>query len=94
MSNGKEVRGPWNEGNGPWPQDEHWEYVDDPVAQVRETQGQTTKEATGNAREEQQLEKLERTLADVRSTPFKQVPGQELSWSENGGSSTRSAHQA
>jgi len=96
MSDGKEVRGPWNEGSGPWPQEEHWEYVDDPVAQVRETQGQTTKEATGNAREEQQLEQLERTLADVRSTPFRHLPGQELSWSENGGpsSSTRGSKRS
>jgi Mn-containing catalase len=32
MSNGAEsVRGPWNEGQGPWPEGVEWEYVEDPA---------------------------------------------------------------
>lgn len=32
MSNGGEsVRGPWNEGQGPWPEGMEWEYVEDPT---------------------------------------------------------------
>jgi Mn-containing catalase len=31
MSNGSEsVRGPWNEGQGPWPEGMEWEYIEDP----------------------------------------------------------------
>ncbi len=34
MSDGKEsVRGPWNQGQGPWPQGMEWEYVENPVEQ-------------------------------------------------------------
>lgn len=30
MSDGQNIRGPWNQGQGPWPQGEQWEYVDKP----------------------------------------------------------------
>ncbi|KWX57018.1 manganese catalase family protein [Mycobacterium sp. NAZ190054] len=34
MSNGQgSVRGPWNEGQGPWPQGMEWEYVEKPAEQ-------------------------------------------------------------
>ncbi|AYF74566.1 manganese catalase family protein [Nocardia yunnanensis] len=34
MSDGADaVRGPWNEGQGPWPEGMQWRYVDDPVGQ-------------------------------------------------------------
>lgn len=32
MSNGDSTRGPWNEGQGPWPQGMSWDYVEDPVS--------------------------------------------------------------
>lgn len=32
MSNGDSSRGPWNEGQGPWPQGMSWDYVEDPVS--------------------------------------------------------------
>jgi Mn-containing catalase len=31
MSDGASARGPWNEGQAPWPKDETWEYVENPV---------------------------------------------------------------
>lgn len=31
MSNGGDIRGPWNQGQGPWPQGVAWEHVSDPV---------------------------------------------------------------
>lgn len=30
---GGDVRGPWNQGQGPWPQGMEWEYVDNPAEQ-------------------------------------------------------------
>lgn len=34
MSNGQaDIRGPWNEGQGPWPQGTQWEYIQDPKAE-------------------------------------------------------------
>lgn len=32
MSNGDSSRGPWNEGQGPWPQGMSWDYVADPAS--------------------------------------------------------------
>lgn len=32
MSDGDSSRGPWNEGQGPWPQGMSWDYVEDPVS--------------------------------------------------------------
>lgn len=48
MSDGAgSVRGPWNEGQGPWPDGMEWRYVDDPVGQwlsggERRNRGQET----------------------------------------------------
>ncbi len=39
MSDGANVRGPWNEGQGPWNDGEKWVYVADPVSQTREARG-------------------------------------------------------
>ena len=33
MSNGDSARGPWNEGQGPWPQGMEWQYVEKPIEQ-------------------------------------------------------------
>ncbi|MEU7629116.1 manganese catalase family protein [Nocardia sp. NPDC049220] len=34
MSNGAaSVRGPWNEGQGPWPAGTEWRYIDDPITE-------------------------------------------------------------
>ena len=31
--NGESVRGPWNQGQGPWPEGVEWEYVEKPEEQ-------------------------------------------------------------
>src|SRR5215213_4311370 len=43
MSDGENMRGPWNQGQGPWPKGEAWEYIENPVQQVAATQGQSAK---------------------------------------------------
>ncbi|AQT82021.1 manganese catalase [Mycolicibacterium litorale] len=46
MSNGSgDVRGPWNQGQGPWPEGMEWQYVENPTEQwlgtaARENQGE------------------------------------------------------
>lgn len=67
MSHEEDARGPWNEGSGPWPDGEQWEYIEDPVAQVKETNGQLTKSAVGHERSEKLNKKLEKQLAKQRS---------------------------
>jgi Mn-containing catalase len=86
MSKGEDARGPWNQGQGPWPEGEEWEYIADPGAQVRETEGQKTKEPAGHnrdareeARLEQQIGKMRREEVEAAST-FP-APGNVTQWS-------------
>jgi Mn-containing catalase len=49
MSDGVEVRGPWNKGESP-EFGEKWQYVNNPIETVRETSGLTTVEPKGTSR--------------------------------------------
>lgn len=83
MSNGESARGPWNEGNGPWPQGESWVYVDDPIEHVFQTGGLEQQQIEGHKRTPQETEKLDHSLSKQRS---QQVDGAEpkgaMQWSE------------
>jgi len=84
MSPDEDARGPWNKGKGPWPKGEHWEYVEDPVEFVRETQGQTEKAIAGHERDPAMVQELERQLAIQRSQEVKEgseAGESEMHWS-------------
>src|SRR3954469_2649689 len=69
MSNGATVRGPWNEGEMPG-MGKEWEYIADPVAHVRETEGVTqTDEAL--EKELKQTQKLDKKMSEVRTAEVK-----------------------
>ncbi|MBY0524610.1 MAG: manganese catalase family protein [Gemmataceae bacterium] len=83
MSNGNNVRGPWNHGQGPWTTGENWEYIEDPIRQVAETQGQMTKTAEGTSRTAAEAKALEKELSQQRSQEVMEaVPSGENQWSE------------
>jgi len=83
MSDSEKVRGPWNQGQGPWDKGEKWEYVDDPRAQVAETEGQMSKELTGNLPTEAEVQAMNSKLSTQRSQEVKQaVPNGENQWSD------------
>src|SRR3954470_8260070 len=63
MSSSANARGPWNEGRGPWLEGESWEYIEDPVRQVIETQGQLAKEIRGTKRTPDATAKAEKELS-------------------------------
>jgi Mn-containing catalase len=82
MSPDDDARGPWNKGRGPWEAGEQWEYVEDAVAQVRETKGQTEKTIEGHNRDLKAVKQLEKTLANERSAEVASVtPKGERAWS-------------
>jgi Mn-containing catalase len=89
MSSDEDVRGPWNRGQGPWEAGEQWEYVKDPVAQVRETKGQVDKPIEGHERDPKAVKQFEKALATERSAEVASVtPKGERAWSNyegNGG---------
>jgi Mn-containing catalase len=82
MSNGREVRGPWNEGEGPWVEGE-WSYVNDPVQQVRQTQGLTKQPITGSPLTDKDVKQQNRELSKERSSEVKSAsPEGAIQWSE------------
>jgi Mn-containing catalase len=85
MSPSEDARGPWNEGKGPWEKGEKWEYVEDPVAQVEETHGQTEKAIEGHQRDEKAVKKAEKALASERSKEVtRATPKGARGWSQYG----------
>lgn len=83
MSNGQDMRGPWNDGQGPWPQGQEWEYVDDPIEQVRDSQGQKKKQAYNGAPDPKEQRELEKKLSKQRSERVKSAtPKEEMQWSK------------
>jgi Mn-containing catalase len=83
MSNGASARGPWNEGQGPWPKGEQWEYIEDPATQVVETDGQLKKAVPdGAGMTPAEATAKERELSKVRSEQIKAaVPTGPNQWS-------------
>lgn len=81
MSISESARGPWNEGQGPWPAGESWEYIENPLEQVTQTRGQADKVPQGNERSEEEIRELDKSLSAQRSEEVKQaVPTGENQW--------------
>jgi Mn-containing catalase len=86
MSNGSgSVRGPWNQGQGPWGAGQSWDYVDDPIKHVMETQGQINHPLRGSTITPEQAKRMDSELSQKRSTEvMKAVPGGPNRWSTYG----------
>lgn len=85
MSDGPGVRGPWNQGQGPWKRGEEWVYIEEPHEHVVETNGLVDQPIVGNQRSPAELADLEQELSRTRSKEVKQS-------GSNGGSSQWSAY--
>jgi len=95
MSSSANARGPWNEGRGPWLEGESWEYVDDPVRQVIETQGQLKKSIKGTRWTQETTEKEDKIMSQKRSQEVKSaVPKGGNQWSSYPQSDLASPKQA
>lgn len=82
LSNGTEVRGPWNEGQGPWGKGEHWDYIDDPIKHVVDTNGEVDHQPTGSKLTQQQVAKKDKQLSKERSQEVSSmVPKGANQWS-------------
>jgi Mn-containing catalase len=80
MSNGAEVRGPWNQGLSP-DFGETWQYVADPVRRVIETNGLTNMEPIGTNRTKESEAKINKELGEQRSKEVSQaLPIGENQW--------------
>lgn len=82
MSNGASAEGPWNSGRGPWADGEHWVKVDEPLKHVVDTDGLTKQQVVGNARTDDEVDAMERTLSKQRSQEIAAAaPKGENQWS-------------
>lgn len=66
MSNGQNIRGPWNDGISP-ELNEVWQYIDDPIAYVQATNGLVDRESEGTERTESIVQKANESLSKERS---------------------------
>lgn len=83
MSDGASARGSWNQGQGPWPKGEQWEYVENPREQVIETNGLVDQPIRGTKTTHEDVSELERELSRVRSAEVKAgVPTRANQWSD------------
>lgn len=82
MSNGAPVRGPWNEGQGPWGEGESWEYVENPIDHVVQTQGLVEQPIKGTSHTVEEVQAKEKQLSQKRSQEVKSAvkPGPDQ-WS-------------
>jgi len=84
---GKNARGPWNEGQGPWGPGELWEFVEDPQNLIVDTQGQVDKPLDPGAGDPKELRALEKALAKERAGEVKAASksgGEPRQWSTYG----------
>lgn len=82
-SDGQSFRGPWNEGQGPWPSGEEWVYVDKPIQHVRETRGMVEQKIAGTKMAPDKMEKMDKDLSKQRSQEIKQaVKAAPGTWSD------------
>lgn len=82
MSTGEDVRGPWNQGQGPWNKGDEWNYVEDPLKTVKETNGLLQMKPRGTKTTSDDAKKLEQKLSEERSMKIKKSsPQGEKQWS-------------
>lgn len=80
MSPAESVRGPWNEGEMP-NMGKEWQYVEDPIAHVTETQGLTTQDKAMK-KQLAETEKMNQQMGEQRSTEVKSAePDGVAQWS-------------
>ena len=81
MSNGADVRGPWNEGVSP-EMGESWDYISDPIKHVKETKGMT-EGTTTTSRSLEEVEKMNLELSKKKVEKIKKaMPKGETQWSK------------
>lgn len=92
MSNGQNIRGPWNDGVSTG-LNEVWQYIEDPIEHVRSTNGLVDQEIAGTDRTDELVEEMDSDLSKVRREEVESAsPQREKQWStydETGAPTTR-----
>lgn len=93
MSNGTSMRGPWNEGQGPWAPGESWEYIPDPIQNVLQTRGSTEKPIVGTNATREQVAQVNKQMSEKRSKEVESaIASQQNTWSFDSARSSSDGH--
>lgn len=80
MSQGEDARGPWNEGKS-IKLEEEWQFIDNPLENVEETNGLLDAEPQGTERTEESVRNMDEKLAKERSDQIlSATPKNDLEW--------------
>lgn len=85
MSNGVDIKGRWNEGSSP-ELGEEWQYIEDPVQHVRDTNGLLEETAQGTDRTDKTVQKQNKALSAERKAEVEEATlptNGVMSWSES-----------
>jgi len=89
MSGPDSMRGPWNQGRGPWLEGEEWVYVEQPMQHVVETDGLVEQPVQGSSKSEDQVTVMNKKLSEMRSKEIKTAVGKgQMQWSTYGNGKT------
>src|SRR3954447_11307534 len=90
MSSGNDFRGPWNQGTSTQ-LGETWQYIEDPIQHVMETNGLLKQQIAGTERTEALVSEMNEKLGKVRSKHIKEMaPVGPQQWNDpNYGASTK-----
>ena len=84
MSKGGDSRGPWNEGESTRLKEE-WQYIENPLEEVRSTDGLLQRKPEGTKRTEKEVRQTDEKLAKERSSEIlSHIPKGEMRWCEYG----------
>lgn len=80
VSKGDDFRGPWNEGTSSR-LNEEWQYIDNPLEEVRSTNGLIDRKPEGTERTEKEVSQMDQQLAKERSSEvLSATPEKDMSW--------------
>ena len=94
MSNGSDVRGPWNQGESTQFK-ETWQYIEDPIKHVMETNALLDQKAKGTNRTEEEVGKKNEKLGKAKRKEVDNAsPSTEMQWndSSNGADKTKGSN--
>ena len=81
MSSGADFRGPWNEGKST-KLGETWQFVEDPISHVMNTNGLLDQPATGTPRTQETVDRINHELGEKRSEKIRSsIPKADIHWS-------------
>ncbi|HUZ58462.1 MAG TPA: manganese catalase family protein [Hanamia sp.] len=82
MSNGSNTRGPWNQGETTQDK-ETWQYIEDPIKHVMETNALLDQKAKGTNRTEEQVEKMNAKVGKAKKKEVDSAsPTKEMHWNK------------